>query len=110
MMLNPTTVLTISYKVCFMTIVACVFGSALWAILPLFGWSYYKAEGLRMSCSVEWENHEANVLSYNITIFLLAFVVPVIVLIVANVKIIKTVSNSNSIQLVLDRFEINQIR
>ena len=92
MMLNPTKKLTMSYKVCFLVVMKCAFWSLIWAILPLFGWSRYTVEGLGISCSVEWEDHSINVLSYNITIFLFVFIIPIIILVLANVKIIKTVS------------------
>jgi hypothetical protein len=44
-----------------------------------------------MSCGVEWQDNSANVLSYNITILIFAFLLPLIVLIITNVKIIKIV-------------------
>ena len=67
--------------------------SALWAGLPLIGWSYYLPEGLKVSCSIEWENHSANVLSYNITIMVFAFFIPVIIMSFTNIETLKLVSS-----------------
>ena len=91
MIRNLITLDSITYKTCIISIMLCVFLSAIWAILPLFGWSYYSPEGVKMSCSVEWKDHSANVFSYNMTIFVFAFLIPLIILIVTNVKIIKIV-------------------
>ena len=82
---------SITYKACFLTIGLCIFLSAIWAVFPLFGWSYYSPEGVKMSCGVEWQDHSLNVMSYNVTIFVFAFFLPLIILAITNWKIIKTV-------------------
>ena len=46
---------------------------------------------MKVSCSVEWQDQSFNVKSYNITIFICAFFFPVIVIIITNLKVIKTV-------------------
>ena len=74
-------------------IILCVFLSAIWTVFPLFGWSYYSTEGVSMSCGVEWKDHSLNVMSYNITIFVFAFFLPLFILIITNFKIVKIVSN-----------------
>ena len=82
---------SITYKVCFMIISLCVFLSAFWTVLPLLGWSYYSPEGIKMSCGIEWQDHSANVMTYNILVFIFAFFVPLFILAITNWKIIKTV-------------------
>ena len=55
------------------------------------GWSYYSPEGVKMSCGVEWQDHSINVMSYNITIMIFAFVVPLTILVITNMKVIRIV-------------------
>ena len=92
---NLMTVKHITTNKIIAAILICVLLSALWAILPLFGWSYYSPEGVHMSCGVEWRDHSPNVLSYNITIFIFAFFLPLLILFITNYKIIKIVSESD---------------
>jgi hypothetical protein len=82
---------SITYKACFITIVVCIFLSAIWAFFPLVGWSYYSTEGIKMSCGVEWQDHSLNVMSYNISIFIFAFFLPLVLIAIANYKTIKIV-------------------
>ena len=85
---NPRSITSNS---CIWIIVLCVFLSAIWATLPLMGWSYYSPEGVKMSCGVEWQDHSINVMSYNITIMIFAFVVPLTILVITNMKVIRIV-------------------
>jgi hypothetical protein len=87
----PTSTRSISYSVCAVVIIICVILSGLWTVLPLVGWSYYVPEGLKVSCSVEWESQSANVLSYNIVIYIFAFFLPVIIMFFTNVQTVKMV-------------------
>ena len=82
---------SITYKTCFLAILLCTFLSAIWTIFPLLGWSYYSAEGIKMSCGVEWQDHSLNVISYNISMFIFAFIIPLIIIAITNAKIIKIV-------------------
>jgi hypothetical protein len=84
-----------TYKCCFWIILFCAFLSALWAILPLVGWGYYSPEGVKMSCGIEWQDHSLNVLSYNMTVFVFAFFLPLMILVITNCKIIKRVNLTN---------------
>ena len=78
-------------KDCCLKIITCILLGLFWASLPLFGWSYYSPEGLGTSCSVEWNEKSFNVLSYNITILITVFLIPLILLIYINVLIIRIV-------------------
>ena len=78
-------------KDCCLKILSCILLGLFWASLPLLGWSYYSPEGLGTSCSVEWNEKSFNVLSYNITILITVFLIPLILLIYINVLIIRIV-------------------
>lgn len=78
-------------KDCCLKILVCILLGLFWASLPLLGWSYYSPEGLGTSCSVEWNEKSFNVLSYNITILITVFLIPLILLIYINVLIIRIV-------------------
>ncbi len=60
--------------------------------MPIFGWSHYSVEGLKVGCSVEWSERTPNVISYNMTIFVAVFLLPVSVLFFTNAKLIYMVS------------------
>ena len=62
------------------------------AVLPLLGWSHYAPEGLKISCSIDWQDQTFNVLSFNITIFLFVFFIPALIILITNNKIIRTVT------------------
>ena len=96
---NQITLRSITYKTCFLTILICVILSLIWTVVPLLGWSYYSPEGVQISCSVEWNDHSFNVMSYNIIIFIFAFYIPVIILVFTNVRVIKIVSMKNTFRL-----------
>ena len=83
---------SITCKVCAYAIALCVCLSLVWTLLPLLGWSYYSPEGIKMSCGIEWQDHSLNVISYNTTVFVFAFFLPLFILVVTNFKIIQTVN------------------
>lgn len=70
------------------SILVCFFLGFAWAIFPLFGWSHYSLEGAHTSCSVEWNEKSFNVISYNITILITVFIIPVIAIAFTNIKLI----------------------
>ena len=65
---------------------------AFWSIAPLLGWSHYSLEGVLISCSVEWSERTPSVLSYNIVITILVYIVPLCVFIFTSAKIFYIVS------------------
>lgn len=69
-----------------------LFSSLFWALMPFFGWSEYSLEGIMISCSVEWEKKTLSVISYNVTILILVYAAPIIVITFTNLKIISFVS------------------
>lgn len=72
-------------------IAGCLLIGLFWATMPLVGWSHYSLEGAYTSCSVEWRERSLNVTSYNITIFGVVYLVPVLVILVTNIKLISMV-------------------
>lgn len=71
-----------------------VFLGGIWAIFPVFGWSYYSVEGALTSCSVEWAERSFNVISYNVAIFIFVFILPFGVILVTNLKLLLIVSTN----------------
>jgi c-opsin len=60
---------------------------------PFYGWTRYTLEGANISCSIEWQSKDAEIISFNIFIFISTFLVPSIILIFSNLKIVFEVSN-----------------
>ncbi|RNA43725.1 vertebrate ancient opsin-like [Brachionus plicatilis] len=72
----------------YLSILMCVLVALVWSVLPIIGWSYYSLEGAMTSCSVEWKDRSLNVVSYNLTVFLLVYFVPLLAIIMVNFKLI----------------------
>ena len=62
----------------------------IWSAFPFLGWATYQLEGLKISCSISWENSDTISISYNSTIFCTNFLAPVIILIYCYRKIFVT--------------------
>ena len=69
---------------------SCILG-VIWPIMPLLGWSHYSLEGNLTSCSIEWSEKSFNVISYNITILICVFIIPVSVIIYCDVNLVMKV-------------------
>ena len=89
---NPFVTKCISYRMTCVIICLCCLLSLVWAGAPLIGWSYYSLEGALTSCSVEWKARTANVISYNVTIFLCTFIIPLFIILFTNIKLLFIVS------------------
>lgn len=76
-------------------IALCVLISLFWAICPLFGWSHYSLEGGLTSCSVEWAERTWNVYSYNVTIWVFAYILPLATIVYCNLHMLVIVSFDN---------------
>ena len=71
-----------------------VFGlvlSTLLSILPLIGESKYSLEGLKITCGIEWQNHPIKSQIYNSIVAALSFIVPTMILISMNLKLLQNV-------------------
>ena len=58
-----------------------------WSCVPITGWSYYSLESARTSCSVEWNDRSINVTSYNISMFIFAYLVPLLIILISYSKL-----------------------
>ena len=85
---KPMSIKKITFKFKIMSIVVCLLLGLLWPVLPLFGWSHYTLEGGLTSCAVEWAERSFNVVSYNVTIWVGGFVLPLLVISFTSFKLI----------------------
>ena len=88
---KPLSIKSISTKVILIVIACCTFMGVLWAIFPYLGWSYYSLEGALTSCSVEWFERSFNVISYNVTMFFVVYIFPLVIIFYANIKLVMIV-------------------
>ena len=79
-----------------LTIIVCIALSLFWCVMPLFGWSHYSLEVAKTSCSVEWNERTFSVISYNIAMFVFVFIVPLAILIAADISIVLTIKKLSS--------------
>jgi len=69
-------------------IVPCWLYGLIWAFFPLFGWSSYGKEtedGYR--CGLNFREHTQNVVSYNATLVVFAFIFPISIALICNKRI-----------------------
>jgi hypothetical protein len=89
---KPLNIRKLSAKTNLVSITACTLNGLLWAVLPLLGWSHYALEGANTSCSVEWRERSVNVMSYNIVIFCLVYLLPLGVILFTNARLVSLVN------------------
>jgi hypothetical protein len=89
MTFKPKSVLTL--KLSFVLLGLSVLLSFVWSVAPLFGWSSYVAEGILISCGVQWYNLDASVFSFNIIMLLFLYLVPVSIMLFTSSLFIKQV-------------------
>ncbi|CAF4864337.1 unnamed protein product [Rotaria sp. Silwood1] len=76
------------------TSIGCVYILSLfWTIMPLLGWSSYDYEGVGVSCSIKWTERTFNVISYNITVLIFVYFIPVMIILITNIKIYLLIRN-----------------
>ena len=92
MVFKPLVIRKITLKLSLLTILGSVLISILWCVMPFFGWSYYSLEAGLTSCSVEWSDRSWNVYSYNICIWIFAFIIPLFIMIHCNTHMVLIVS------------------
>lgn len=81
----------ISYKTKIKIISICLLSGFFWAVLPILGWSNYTLEKSRTSCSVVWHHKSLLVISYNITVFIFVYLIPLIIMVTAYIRILSLV-------------------
>lgn len=89
---KPMSIRNVNTRTNLLVILGCCLNGLMWAIFPLLGWSYYSLEGANTSCAVEWKERSLNVTSYNIAIFILVFSIPLLSILITNIKLILIVS------------------
>ena len=73
--------------------ITCCFGFGLiWASLPILGWSSFKLEGLKISCSVNWAGRTLLDMSYSLSLMVFAWIIPVMVILFCYGNILLLVS------------------
>lgn len=87
MLKKPCAGQRLGFRRTYIIIILCTLFGLLWSILPIFGWSHYSIEGAYTSCSVEWNERSLNVISYNITIFIFVFIIPLAAIVLSNLKV-----------------------
>lgn len=88
MIYDPLNLRRLNKNVCLAIIGACVATGFFWASGPLFGWSHYSLEGAKTSCAVEWASRSPSVTSYNMTILVFVFLLPLFFLCATNFKLV----------------------
>lgn len=68
-----------------------------WSVMPFFGWSYYSQESSLISCCVEWNSDSFNVVSYNISMFVFVFFLPITVITYCQITVFYEVNYQNFI-------------
>jgi hypothetical protein len=89
---EPTGIRKLNKRFCSIMILGCFALGLFWSSMPLLGWSHYSYEGVGTSCSVEWNERSQSVTSYNVSMFLLVFILPVSFISISNLRIIFIVS------------------
>ncbi|CAF2933750.1 unnamed protein product [Rotaria sp. Silwood2] len=77
-------VITITHA--YVTVICGYLLALFWTLLPVIGWSSYDFEGVGASCSIKWEERSLNVISYNITIFIFVYLIPVMIIMITNIS------------------------
>ena len=63
-----------------------------WSMAPIVGWSHYSLEGALISCSIEWHERTASVISYNIMISIFVYLLPLAIFTFTSAKVYYMVS------------------
>ncbi|CAF3825136.1 unnamed protein product [Adineta steineri] len=77
----------VTFKTAYISVFLSILGGLFWAVPPILGWNDYTLEGARTSCSIRWQDRTVNVISYNILMFVFAYIVPLSVMIYCNICI-----------------------
>lgn len=67
-------------------ILLCLFMSAFWSTMPFFGWSSYTKNGVETSCTPDWKSSEFGVVTYNFSVFVIVFLIPLFFMTAINLK------------------------
>lgn len=73
-------------------ILFCSLLAFVWASMPLLGWSHYSLQGFGTCCSIEWTRRTLSMISFNITLFVAVFFLPLVIIGLVNFRLIRIVS------------------
>ena len=85
---RPLEIRQLSIKTTGLLVLLCALYALFWCVMPLFGWSHYSLEVAKTSCFVAWNEHSFAVVSYNVTMFLFVFIIPLLIIIVTNIRVV----------------------
>ena len=91
---KPMNIKKVSFTAVYFVVFVCLCLGLFWSVAPLIGWSHYSFEGVKTSCAIEWNEGNLNVFSYNMTILVFVFFIPLIGIILAHYKILIVVSKN----------------
>lgn len=95
---KPMNIKKVSYTAVNFVVFVCLGLGLFWSSAPIIGWSHYSFEGVKTSCAIEWNESSLNVLSYNMTILVFVFFIPLVCIVLADFNILIVVSK-NSLKL-----------
>ncbi|CAF1121229.1 unnamed protein product, partial [Didymodactylos carnosus] len=81
MIVKPLSRNILTMRTTFISVALSIFGGLFWSLTPLIGWSSYTLEGVLTSCSITWQSRTVNVISYNISLFIFGYFLPLLVVI-----------------------------
>lgn len=91
---NPFKFHRITFRLCWKIMFICLAFCALWSSFPLVGWSRYSVEISGMYCSMEFNDHSWDVISFNIASITVVWGIPLMGILYTNIKIFLIVSVS----------------
>ena len=74
-------------------VISCYAYSFIFALAPHFGWSRFVVEPVGTSCGPNWMGNDSRDVSYNITIFVMCFFVPLTMILYSYIMIFLKVRN-----------------
>ncbi|XP_062869384.1 opsin 6, group member a [Trichomycterus rosablanca] len=94
---HPTKAHFITNTTVAVSIVFIWIGALFWSSAPLLGWGSYTDRGYG-TCEIDWAkaNHSSGHKSYIITILILCFLIPVLIMLFSYISIINTVKRGNA--------------
>ncbi|CAF0751637.1 unnamed protein product [Adineta ricciae] len=87
MIVTPHREYLLTFQTAYISVVLSVLGGLFWATTPMFGWNNYTLEGVLTSCSICWQARTVNVISYNVAMFIFAYVLPLFIMAYCNICI-----------------------
>ncbi len=77
--------------IAFVLLFVCLALGLTWAVMPLSGWSNYSLQGALTTCGPDIISKNANVFSFNASMYAVVFVLPFMMIIISNIKIYQKV-------------------